>query len=292
MAPEWTLGVIGGSGLHDLPGLEDAQQIPVASAFGDPSGPVRLGRIGPVKIVFMARHGDGHQLPPSSVNYRANIDVMKRCGVTDLVALSEVWPLSEDLASGDFAIVDQFIDRTTSREGSFFGPGIVAHVPLAEPVCDRLAGYAAKAARKVGSSVHERSCYVAVEGPQSPTRAENELYRSWGGQVVGMTGMPEARLAREAELPYSLVGMVTGYGSYSAGSTDIAGASTHENSERARKLVSTLAKSLPAKRKPSPIDTVLEGAIVTPREQWDRAAALRLEAVAGRLLRNGTISAE
>lgn len=297
MKPEWTLGVIGGSGLYDLPGLEDSQEIPVASAFGDPSGPVKLGRIGPVKLVFMARHGDGHNLPPSSVNYRANIDVMKRCGVTDLVALSAVGSLSQDISPGDFVVVGQFIDMTVGRARSFFGPGLVAHVSLADPVCSRLSGYAAKAAKKAGGGVHEGSCYVAVEGPQFPTRAENELYRSWGAHVVGMTGMPEARLAREAELPYSLVGMVTGQAASQLPAEGLAEADTtaammHENAERARKLVSILAKSLPAKRKPSPIDTILDRAIATPHERWDRVAALRLDAVAGRLLRNGTISAE
>ena len=296
MESEWTLGVIGGSGFYDLPGLEDAQDIPVASAFGDPSGRIRVGRIGPVKLAFMARHGQGHRFPPSSVNYRANIDVMKRCGVTDLVALSAVGSLSEDFAPGDFVVVDQFIDRTTGRDRSFFGPGLAAHVPLADPVCERLAGYVAKAAKKAGGRLHKGGCYVAAEGPQFPTRAESELYRSWGAQVTGMTGMPEARLAREAELPYSLVGMVTHYDCWRATGAGIDAdtilAVLHENSGRTRKLVSNLASSLPARREPSPIDTILDRAIVTPRDQWDPATALRLDAVAGRLLRNGTISAE
>jgi 5'-methylthioadenosine phosphorylase len=294
MASDWILGIIGGSGLYDFPGLEDVQQIPVASAFGDPSGPVTLGRLGKVKLVFMARHGEGHRLPPSSINYRANIDVMKRCGVTDLVALSAVGSLAEDIAPGDFVTASQFIDRTVGRERSFFGPGLAAHVPMADPVCPRLAGFAAKAAKKTGVRVHESSCYVAIEGPQFSTRAESHLYRSWGAQVIGMTAMPEARLAREAELPYALIGLVTDYDCWREEGEGVDAeailAVMRENAGRERDMVVALAGILPAKRKPSPIDTVLDSAIVTPRPKWDPAAALRLDAVAGRLLRNGTAS--
>jgi 5'-methylthioadenosine phosphorylase len=286
--PGWHLGIIGGSGLYEPGELEDAQEIEVASPFGTPSGPVTMGRLGGVKVTFLPRHGPGHRISPSGVNYRANIDVLKRCGVTDVLAVSAVGSLREDWAPGDFAIVDQIIDGTAGRERSFFGPGIVAHVSLADPVCPRLSALAAGAAEKAGATVRRGACYLAIEGPQFSTRAESRLYRQWGGDVIGMTAMPEARLAREAELPYSLLGMVTDYDSWREGdevSADAILAVMQANAAKARAAIGGLAVALPRQRAPSPIDTALEGAIVTPRAQWDPLLRVRLDAVARRILR-------
>ena len=284
----WHIGVIGGSGLYDPGALEEAQEIHVSSAFGEPSGPVTTGMIGGVKFSFIARHGAGHRLSPSHVNFRANIDALKRCGVTDLLAISAIGSLKEDFAPGDFVIVEQLIDRTVGRERSFFGDGIVAHVPLGDPVCPRMSKMAAKAADNAGATTHSGGTYVAIEGPQFSTRAESLLYRDWGADVIGMTAMPEARLAREAELPYALVGMVTDYDCWRDGQddvdvTDILKVMT-ANAENARALLAEFAAALPKTRKASPIDTVLDTAIITPREQWDFAAAAKLDAVAGRLV--------
>src|SRR5690606_17936942 len=209
-----------GSGLYQLAGLGDAQEIAVASAFGEPSGPVTMGTIGGVRFSFLARHGAGHRLLPSAINYRANIDVLKRCGVTDVLAVSAVGSLREDIAPGHFVIPDQFIDRTEGRARSFFGAGVAAHVSLADPVCARREALAAKEA--AGARVHRGGCYVAIEGPQFSTRAESKLYRQWGADAIGMTAMPEARLAREAELPYAVLGMVTDYDGWRPdGSVDV-----------------------------------------------------------------------
>lgn len=284
----WHIGVIGGSGLYEGAALDEAQEIPVASAFGEPSGPVTTGTLEGVRFTFLARHGEGHRLSPSQVNYRANIDVLKRCGVTDVLAISAVGSLREDFAPGDFVAVDQFIDRTASRERSFFGPGIVAHVGLADPVCPRLADRAARAARAAGVRAHRGGCYVAIEGPQFSTRAESALYRQWGGDVIGMTAMPEARLAREAELPYALLGMITDYDCWREGEAVEASAILEvmrANAEAARAALRHFAKKLPATREPSPIDRALDGAIVTPREHWSPQAVARLDAIAGRLVR-------
>lgn len=282
---DWHIGIIGGSGLYDPGALQDAQEIDVSSSFGAPSGPVQTGTIEGVRFTFLARHGVGHTLPPSSVNYRANIDVMKRCGVTDLVAISAVGSLREDVAPGDFVCVDQLIDRTQGRERSFFGPGLVAHVPLGDPVCPRLSGYVAKAARSAGAKLHKSGCYVAIEGPQFSTRAESHMYRGWGADVIGMTAMPEARLAREAELPYALLGMVTDYDCWREGDdvdvTDIL-AVMGSNGDLARASLGHLAKTLTKSRKPSPIDRVLDSAIITPQEAWDPQLAAKLDAVAAR----------
>ena len=207
----WTLGVIGGSGLYDLEGLEDRRWVSVESPFGAPSDALLTGRLGDVTLAFLPRHGRGHVLPPSAVNARANIDALKRFGCTDILSLSAVGSLREAIEPGAFVVVDQFIDRTFAREKSFFGPGLVAHVSVAEPVCPRLSALAAEAARAAGARVVEGGCYLAMEGPQFSTKAESALYRSWGCDVIGMTNMPEAKLAREAELPYASVAMVTDY---------------------------------------------------------------------------------
>jgi 5'-methylthioadenosine phosphorylase len=286
----WHIGVIGGSGLYDAIPLEDAQEIAVNSAFGEPSGPVTMGSIDGVRFTFLSRHGAGHRLPPSQVNYRANIDVLKRCGVTDVLAISAVGSLREEFAPGDFVAVDQFIDRTTGRERSFFDTGLVAHVGLAEPVCERLSERAAGAARAAGVRAHRGGCYVAIDGPQFSTRAESELYRQWGAGVIGMTAMPEARLAREAELPYALLAMVTDYDCWREGEAAVEASAIlavmRANADVARAALHHLAKGLPAERAPSPIDSALDGAIVTARERWDPQTAARLDAVAGRLFRS------
>jgi 5'-methylthioadenosine phosphorylase len=288
--PGWHIGVIGGSGLYDPGELEEAQTISVGSAFGEPSSPVAMGRIGHVRFSFIARHGEGHRLSPSHVNYRANSDALTRCGVTDVLAISAVGSLKEELKPGSFVAVDQFIDRTIGRERSFFDGGIVAHVGLADPVCPRLAKFAAGAAKKAGATIHRGGTYLAIEGPQFSTRAESRLYREWGADVIGMTAMPEARLAREAELPYALLGMITDYDAW----RDSAGVEIGEilavvraNAGSARRALAELAKALPEEREPNPIDTALDAALVTPRSAWRPQDAARLDAVMGRLLREG-----
>jgi 5'-methylthioadenosine phosphorylase len=287
----WHIGVIGGSGLYQLDGLEEAQQIAVGSAFGEPSSPVTLGRIGHVRFSFIARHGEGHTLSPSHVNYRANIDALKRCGVTDVVALSAIGSLKEALKPGMFVAPDQFIDRTEGRERSFFGQGIVAHVSLANPVCPRLAKFAVEAAKRAGAKVQHGGTYVAIEGPQFSTRAESLLYRQWGADVIGMTAMPEARLAREAELPYALLGMVTDYDAWRDGDGAVEAseilAVVQANADTARSALAELARALPEERDANPFDTALDAALVTPRAAWPPAAAARLDAVAGRIVREG-----
>ena len=260
---QWHIGVIGGSGLHEGLGLDDAQDIAVLSPFGAPSGPVTTGTLAGVRFTFIARHGNGHAVPPSAVNYRANIDALKRCGVSDLVSLSAIGSLREELAPGHFVAVDQFIDRTTGRrENSFFGPGLVAHVSLADPVCARLSALVADAAEAAGARVHRGGCYLAMEGPQFSTRAESRLYRQWGADVIGMTAMPEARLAREAELPYALLAMVTDYDSWRASEAGVEAAEVFAvmkaNVATARAAVRRLAESLPARRKARAFPTYVE----------------------------------
>lgn len=269
----WHIGLIGEGAPDEAGLLEDAQEIPVGSAFGEPSGAVTMGRIGGVRVTMLARHGVGHRLPPSRVNYRANIDVLKRCGVTDVLAVSAVQSLRDDLSPGDAIAVDQFIDRTTGRERSFFDAGLAAHVDMAGPVCPRLTGFAADAVEAAGATVHRGECYVAIEGPQWPTCAETRLYRDWGGAVAGMTGLPEAALAREAELPYALVAVVAEPGSPAGGSVAA--------------ILRELAAALPETREDSPIDRALDRAVLTSPEHWDAQAVARLDAVAGRILRQG-----
>ncbi|HEY0959437.1 MAG TPA: S-methyl-5'-thioadenosine phosphorylase [Novosphingobium sp.] len=284
----WHIGVIGGSGLTDGIELDDAQEIAVASPFGEPSGPVTTGRLGKVRFTFLARHGTGHRIPPARVNYRANIDVLKRCGVTDLLALSAIGSLREELAPGHVVVPDQFIDRTAGREQSFFGEGLVAHVSLADPVCKRLSDFTASAAELAGARVHRGGCYIAIEGPQFSTRVESALYRQWGADVIGMTAMPEARLAREAELPYAVMGMVTDYDSWREEEAGVEVseilAVMHANAKLAREAVRALARLLPARRTPSVIDTVLDHAFVTADSSRDPRLMAMLDAVAGRAL--------
>ena len=286
---DWTIGILGGSGLYDLDGIEDPQWIRVDTPWGAPSDELLVGRVEGVRFVFLPRHGRGHPIPPSALNVRANIDALKRAGCTDLVAISAIGSLREELPPGRFVVVDQFVDRTAGRPSSFFGPGMVAHVSLADPVCPRLSALLGDAAEEAGAAVTRGGCYVAIEGPQFSTRAESRLYRIWGCDVIGMTGMPEARLAREAELPYALVGMVTDYDCWreQGGEADVATiiGQLHANAGSARRLIGALARSLPTARPPSPIDTNLDNAIITAAKTRDPAMLARLDAICGRYLR-------
>ncbi|MDM7928324.1 S-methyl-5'-thioadenosine phosphorylase [Blastomonas fulva] len=286
---EWTIGVIGGSGLYAIDGLEDAQAIRIDSPFGEASDDVVIGMLNGHRFVFLPRHGKGHRISPTDVNARANIDVLKRAGCTDILAISAIGSLREELPPGSFVIVDQFIDRTVNRTKSFFGTGMVAHVSMAEPVCPRLSGLAAAAARAAGAPVSEGGTYLAMEGPQFSSRAESHMYRAWGCDVIGMTAMPEAKLAREAELPYALVGMVTDYDCWREGEAHVEVgaiiAQMNSNSAKARQLVIELARSLPQQRAASPIDTCLDFALITAPDARDPRVLAQLDAVAGRALR-------
>lgn len=289
---EWVLGVIGGSGLYALDGLEDVRRETVSTPWGDPSGPLVRARLNGIELVFLPRHDEGHRLPPSAINYRANIDALKRAGVTDVISLSACGSLKEALAPGAFVVVDQFVDRTFAREKSFFGEGCVAHVSMAEPVCPRLAFMAAEAARMAGADmVVERGTYLAIEGPQFSTRAESALYRSWGLDVIGMTNMPEAKLAREAELPYASVAMVTDYDCWREGEAHVEVSAVLEvlraNAGKARGLIGHVAAAMasaPRTLSPSRIETALDFALITPPEHRDPALMAKLDAVAGRVL--------
>jgi 5'-methylthioadenosine phosphorylase len=286
---EWTIGIIGGSGLYEVDELQEAQWIRVETPWGAASDELLIGRIEGVKFVFLPRHGRGHRLSPSGVNYRANIDALKRAGCTDLLAISAIGSLREELAPGHFVVVDQFVDRTFAREKSFFGNGLVAHVSMAEPTCPRLSALASAAAETAGAQVAKGGTYLAMEGPQFSTRAESHLYRQWGCDVIGMTGMPEAKLAREAELPYALIGMVTDYDCWRAGeeAVEVAAilAQLRANAETARRLIVELARSLPKERTSSPIDTTLDTALITAPDARDPALMVKLDAVCRRVLR-------
>ncbi|MFC7536751.1 S-methyl-5'-thioadenosine phosphorylase [Sphingomonas sp. GCM10030256] len=287
---EWCIGVLGGSGLYELAGLEDAEQLSLPTPWGAPSAPVTRGRIGGRRFVFLPRHGAGHGIGPSQVNARANVDALKRAGATDLLAISAVGSLREELVPGEFVLVDQFVDRTRGRPSSFFGDGIVAHVSMADPVCPRLSGLAGEAARQAGAKAHDGGTYLAMEGPQFSTRAESRLYRQWGCDVIGMTAMPEAKLAREAELPYALVAMVTDYDCWRDGQAAVEVesvlATMRANAKAAARMLVALAAALPERREASQLDTVLDYAIVTPPAERDARACERLDAVAGRALRS------
>ena len=286
---EWVVGIIGGSGLYQLDLLENPQWIAVNSPWGKASDELLIGHIAGVKCVFLPRHGRGHHIGPSQLNFRANIDIMKRAGVTDLLSISAIGSLCEEMAPGDFITVDQFIDRTFAREKSFFGDGIVAHVSMAEPTCPRLSDLAVSAAQMAGAKVHRSGTYLAMEGPQFSSKAESHMYRSWGADVIGMTAMPEAKLAREAELPYALIGMVTDYDCWRENESPVEVeaiiAQLQSNAEKARALITYLIEALPKKREASPIDTVLDFAMITDPAVRNKKLAAKLDAVAGRLLK-------
>jgi 5'-methylthioadenosine phosphorylase len=283
------LGIIGGSGLYDLP-MDNARWETFESSFGAPSDQLRLGDISGLPVVFLPRHGRGHVHSPTSINYRANIDVLKRAGVTDVISLSAVGSLREDLAPGTFVVVDQFIDRTTARDKSFFGTGCVAHVPFAHPVSPLLAKAAAEALARENIPHHVGGTYVVMEGPQFSTLAESQLHRSWGASVIGMTNMPEAKLAREAELCYATVAMVTDFDAWHPlhDAVDVAQVvrTMKGNAALARAFVLRLARDFPRQHPQCPqgSDRALDHAIMTSPDKRDAGMLAKLSAVAGRVL--------
>ena len=285
------LGIIGGSGIYDLPGLEGVRDEAIASPWGEPSAPLRRGTLGGLPIVFLPRHGKGHVYSPSDINYRANVDVLKRAGVTDLVALSACGSFKEELPPGTFVLVDQFVDRTHKRESSFFGRGCVAHVSMAHPVSPRLRIHLAAAAEAEGIAIARGGTYVCMEGPQFSTYAESMTYKTSGYSVIGMTNMPEAKLAREAELCYATVAMVTDFDCWhpdhdAVTVQDIIRVLT-SNADKAKALVARLAKDFPREHEPCPIgsDRALDTALITAPEARDPELLKKLDAVAGRILR-------
>lgn len=285
-----TLAIIGGSGLYQIDGFEAVSSHRIETPWGRPSDDIVEGQLEGIKVLFLPRHGRGHHIAPSDINYRANIAALKMLGATDLVSLSACGSFREDMAPGHFVLVDQFIDRTKSRPSSFFGSGLVAHVSMAHPVCAGLTGRVRDAAEENGLTVHARGTYLAIEGPQFSSLAESQLYRSWGCDVIGMTAMPEARLAREAELPYALVGMVTDYDCWHAEEEAVSVTNVLEvlsgNAEKARHLVKTLATRLAGPRHPSPdgIETVLDYALVTADDKRDPAMVEKCRVIARRVL--------
>jgi len=285
------LGIIGGSGIYDLPGLEKVRRRRVRSPWGEPSGALRVGEIAGMPVVFLARHDEGHRLSPSDINYRANIDVLKRAGVTDLVSLSACGSFKEELPPGTFVLVDQFVDRTFNRQSSFFGKGCVAHVSMAHPVSPRLCERAAAAASAEGISLVRGGTYVCIEGPQFSTYAESMTYKGLGYSVIGMTNLPEAKLAREAEICYVTVAMVTDFDCWhpdhdAVTVSDIIAVLT-ANAQKARALVARLAREFPREHEPCPIgsDRALEAALITAPRARDKNLIRKLDAVAGRVLR-------
>jgi 5'-methylthioadenosine phosphorylase len=284
------IGIIGGSGLYQIDGLEGASWVTLETPWGDPSDQVLVGRLDGVPMAFLPRHGRGHVHSPTTVPYRANIDALKQLGVTDVISVSACGSFREQMAPGDFVIVDQFIDRTFAREKSFFGTGCVAHVSLAHPTCPRLGAACATAARAEGITVHDAGTYLCMEGPQFSTLAESRLYRSWGCDVIGMTNMPEAKLAREAELCYASVAMVTDYDCWheSHGAVDVSQviAVLTGNAAKARGMVARLPALLGSDRNPCPhgCDRALDLAIMTAPERRDPALLARLSTIAGRVL--------
>ena len=285
------LGVIGGSGVYEIDGLVNCQWRRVDSPFGEPSDELLFGELDGQTLVFLPRHGRGHRIPPSDVNYRANIDVLKRAGVTEIISVSAVGSLREDLPPGSFVLVDQFIDRSFARNKSFFGPGLVAHVGMGHPVCGRLGTALLAAAGECGLSLHRGGTYLVMEGPQFSTRGESLLYRSWGCDVIGMTNMPEAKLAREAEICYATVAMVTDFDCWHPDHDHVTIEGiikvVHSNAEQARSLVRAVAPKL--RHRAAPCEKgchhALEHAIVTHPSVRDPALVAMLDAVAGRVLK-------
>jgi 5'-methylthioadenosine phosphorylase len=284
------LGIIGGSGFYSLPGLEHARWERVLTPWGEPSDDILFAELEGCPVRFLPRHGRGHQVPPSAINFRANIDALKRAGVTDLVSLSACGSLKEAYAPGQFVLVDQFIDRTFAREKSFFGPGCAAHVSLADPVSPLLVEALAAACAAEGIASTRGGTYLVMEGPQFSTRAESNLYRSWGCDVIGMTNMPEAKLAREAEIAYATVAMVTDYDCWHDEHAEVDIASVIRvmagNTEKAQRLVRRLARDFPREHPSCPIgsDRALDAAIITAPEARDPSLLKKLDAVARRVL--------
>ena len=284
------LGIIGGSGIYELPGLGNVREQRIASPWGDPSGPLRIGEIAGLSVVFLSRHDQGHRLSPSDINYRANIDVLKRAGVTDLVSLSACGSFKEDLPPGSCVLVDQFVDRTYKRENSFFGKGLVAHVSMAHPVSPLLRAHLRDAAIAEGIKADWGGTYVCIEGPQFSTYAESITYKQLGYSVIGMTNMPEAKLAREAEICYATVAMVTDFDCWhpdhdAVTVQDIIKVLV-DNAEQAKKLVARLARDFPREHEACPIgsDRALDTALITAPEARDPELIKKLDAVAGRVV--------
>jgi 5'-methylthioadenosine phosphorylase len=284
------IGIIGGSGLYNIEGLTETRWEKVETPWGAPSDELLIGQFGGIKTVFLPRHGRGHKISPSGLNYRANIDALKRVGVTDIISLSAVGSLKEELPPGHFVIVDQFIDRSFAREKSFFGTGCVAHVSMAHPTCPRLGDALETSARELGLPVTRGGTYLVMEGPQFSTLAESNLYRSWGCDVIGMTNMPEAKLAREAEICYASVAMVTDYDcwheDHDAVTVDAVIKVLLGNADRARNLVKAVLPKIGDTRGPCPAgcDRALEYALITAPEARDPALLEKLQTVAGRVL--------
>jgi 5'-methylthioadenosine phosphorylase len=284
------LGIIGGSGIYDLPGLGNVREQRIASPWGDPSGPLRIGEIAGLPVVFLSRHDEGHRLSPSDINYRANIDVLKRAGVTDLVSLSACGSFKEELPPGSFVLVDQFVDRTYRRESSFFGKGLVAHVSMAHPVSPLLRAHLRAAAVSAGITPRWGGTYVCIEGPQFSTYAESITYKQLGYSVIGMTNMPEAKLAREAEICYATVAMVTDFDCWHPDHDAVTVQDIIKvllaNADRARELVAGLARDFPREHETCPIgsDRALDTALITAPQARDPELIKRLDAVAGRVL--------
>jgi 5'-methylthioadenosine phosphorylase len=284
------IGIIGGSGLYQIDGLVDVEWRRVDSPFGQTSDELCFGTLGGQRVVFLPRHGRGHVLPPSAIDFRANIDALKRCGVTDILSLSAVGSLREELAPGDFVIVDQFIDRTFAREKSFFGPGCVAHVSMAHPVCHRIGDAVSAAAAEIGINARRGGTYMVMEGPQFSTMAESELYRGWGCDLIGMTNMPEAKLAREAEICYATVAMVTDYDCWHPGHDHVTVEAIVSvllaNADKARALLKNVVPLLSGHEGPCRhgCQTALDHALITAPDHRDPALVRRLDAVAGRVL--------
>jgi 5'-methylthioadenosine phosphorylase len=283
------IGIMGGSGIYDLPGLEDLREEAVASPWGEPSDALRRGRIGATEVVFLPRHGRGHRLSPSGINYRANIDAMKRAGVTDLVSVSACGSFREDLAPGTFVLVDQFIDRTQGRASSFFGNGCVAHVSMAHPVAPRLQDRIAQAAQAEDIACVRGGTYVCMEGPQFSSLAESLAYQAMGCDVIGMTAMPEAKLAREAEISYATIAMVTDFDCWHPGHDAVDVASVikivHENAAKAARLLARLIADFPPEHEACPIgsDRALDAAIMTAPAVRDPALLKKLDAILARV---------
>ena len=284
------IGIIGGSGLYDIEGLERTRWVKVATPWGDPSDELLEGWLGDTRCVFLPRHGRGHVISPTELNYRANIDALKRMGCTDVISLSAVGSLKAELPPGHFVIVDQFIDRSFARKKTFFGSGCVAHVSVAHPVCPRIGDAAEAAARRIGLSVTRGGTYLVMEGPQFSTKAESDLYRAWGCSVIGMTNMPEAKLAREAELCYATIAMVTDYDCWHPDHDHVTVEAVVKvllaNAEHARALVRDLVPMLGQERDlcPAGCDRALEHALITAPSKRDPAMKAKLDAVAGRVL--------
>ncbi|HEX3769700.1 MAG TPA: S-methyl-5'-thioadenosine phosphorylase [Polyangiaceae bacterium] len=287
-AERYVLGVIGGSGLYDIPGLTDVRETPVETPFGPPSDVVVEGRLGATRLLFLPRHGRGHRIPPHRIDSRANVCALKTLGATHLVSISAVGSMREDIPPGDFVVVDQFIDLTKRRVSTFFEDGIVGHVGFADPICEDLSRALASAAERSGARVHRGGTYVCIEGPQFSTRAESLLYRSWGVSVIGMTAMPEAKLAREAELPYALLALSTDYDCWHESEEDVTVDAVlkvmGENVAKARLAIAELAQTLPDPTK-SCAAGALGAAIMTARDRITPEVRSRLDWLMARYLR-------